>query len=44
MLTANNAERDIVRVLDAGANDFIIKPFQPQVLLARLHPFLKSVA
>jgi DNA-binding response OmpR family regulator len=42
MLTAKNTERDTVRALDAGANDFIIKPFQPQELLARLRRFLKA--
>ncbi|KQV52281.1 response regulator transcription factor [Massilia sp. Root335] len=40
MLTAKNTERDTVRALDAGANDFIIKPFQPQELLARLRRYL----
>jgi DNA-binding response OmpR family regulator len=44
MLTAKNTERDTVRALDAGADDFIIKPFQPQELLARLRRFLKSPA
>jgi DNA-binding response OmpR family regulator len=42
MLTAKNTERDTVRALDAGADDFIIKPFQPQELLARLRRFLKT--
>jgi DNA-binding response OmpR family regulator len=41
MLTAKNTERDSVRALDAGADDFIIKPFQPQELLARLSRFIK---
>lgn len=41
MLTAKNTERDTVRALEAGANDFIIKPFQPQDLLARLRRVLK---
>ena len=41
MLTAKNTERDTVRALDAGANDFIIKPFQPQELLARLRRFIE---
>lgn len=36
MLTAKNQEQDIVRALDAGANDYIVKPFQPNELLARL--------
>lgn len=36
MLTAKTQERDIVRALDAGANDYVLKPFQPQELLARV--------
>ncbi|HWU97547.1 MAG TPA: response regulator transcription factor [Oxalicibacterium sp.] len=40
MLTAKTMEQDIVRALDAGANDFILKPFQPNELLARLRRFL----
>lgn len=36
MLTAKTQERDIVRALDAGANDYILKPFQPAELLARV--------
>lgn len=40
MLTAKNMEQDIVRALDAGANDFVLKPFQPNELLARLRRFL----
>lgn len=41
MLTAKSQERDIVRALDAGANDYVLKPFQPQELMARLRRFLK---
>jgi DNA-binding response OmpR family regulator len=44
ILTAKNTEREIVRALDASTNDFIIKPFQPQELLARLRCFLKTPA
>lgn len=44
MLTAKNTERDTVRALDAGASDFIIKPFQPQELLARLRRYLDPAA
>lgn len=36
MLTSKSHERDIVRALDAGANDYVVKPFQPEELLARL--------
>lgn len=42
MLTAKTLERDIVGALDAGANDYIVKPFQPNELLARLRRFLKN--
>ncbi|MDE2600266.1 MAG: response regulator [Rhodocyclaceae bacterium] len=40
MLTAKTMEHDIVRALDAGANDYVLKPFQPNELLARLRRFL----
>jgi DNA-binding response OmpR family regulator len=36
MLTAKSQEGDIVRALDAGANDYIIKPFKPEELKARI--------
>jgi DNA-binding response OmpR family regulator len=36
MLTAKSQERDIVRALDAGASDYIVKPFKPEELKARI--------
>jgi len=36
MLTARDAAADIVRALDAGADDYLAKPFAFAVLLARL--------
>ncbi len=36
MLTAKDAASDIVRGLDAGADDYLTKPFSFEILLARL--------
>jgi DNA-binding response OmpR family regulator len=44
MLTAKNTERDTVRALDSGADDFVSKPFQPNELLARVRRLLRVVA
>lgn len=44
VLTAKTMERDIVRALDAGANDYVLKPFQPNELLARVRRFLSLPA
>lgn len=44
MLTANSQEQDIVRALDAGANDYVVKPFQPNELLARVRRLIKATA
>ncbi|MBW8830485.1 MAG: response regulator transcription factor [Burkholderiales bacterium] len=41
MLTARSLERDIVRALEAGANDYVVKPFQPQELLARVRRYVR---
>lgn len=40
MLTAKSQERDCVRALDAGANDYIVKPFRPEELVARVRRLL----
>lgn len=40
MLTAKSLERDIVRALEAGAADYVVKPFQPQELMARVRRLL----
>jgi DNA-binding response OmpR family regulator len=36
MLTGSDAETDVIRGLDSGANDYIAKPFRSNELLARL--------
>jgi len=41
MLTGRSKEADIVRGLDVGADDYIVKPFNPLVFMARLKAVLK---
>jgi DNA-binding response OmpR family regulator len=42
MLTGQDSESDTVRGLDAGANDYVTKPFRFGVLLARVRAHLRS--
>jgi two-component system KDP operon response regulator KdpE len=44
MLTVRSAEKDKVRALDAGADDYVVKPFSIQELLARVRALLRRVA
>ena len=44
MLTARNAEQDIVRGLEIGADDYIAKPFSTPVVLARIKAVLRRAA
>ena len=44
MLTALALSEDIVKGLDAGADDYIVKPFSAQELLARIRARLRRVA
>jgi two-component system phosphate regulon response regulator PhoB len=41
MLTARGDEADRVAGLDAGADDYIVKPFSPRELLARIRAVLR---
>jgi len=41
MLTARTASEDIVRGLDAGADDYVTKPFDRKILLARVNAVLR---
>ncbi len=42
MLTSKTNEGDVIRALDAGADDYITKPFNPVELLARLRRYIKE--
>ena len=41
MLTAKGDERDVVTGLEAGADDYVTKPFSPKVMLARVNALLR---
>ena len=41
ILSVQNSEEDIVKALDAGANDYLVKPFRTGELLARLRSALR---
>jgi DNA-binding response OmpR family regulator len=36
MLTSNGTTRDIVKAFELGANDYIVKPYKPMELVARI--------
>ena len=42
MLTARKQEQDIVTALELGANDYLVKPFIPEELVARLARLLEG--
>jgi DNA-binding response OmpR family regulator len=42
--TARSGEAEMVRLLDAGADDYLVKPFTTQQLLARLRAVLRRTA
>lgn len=43
MLTARNDDMDVVAGLEAGADDYVVKPVQPRVLEARIRAVLRRV-
>ena len=43
-LSAHDRDEEIVRALSLGANDYIVKPFSPSELLARIEATLRSRA
>lgn len=40
MLSGKTLEREVITALDAGANDYVTKPFQPDELMARVRRLL----
>lgn len=42
VITANKEDEQIIEALETGADDYITKPFNEPVLLARLHTHLRS--
>ena len=42
--TARDDEREIVRLLDAGADDYIVKPFSAEQVDARIRALLRRTA
>ena len=44
MLTAKSDEQDVVKALDSGATDYVVKPFQPKALMARIRRLVEPDA
>jgi len=44
MLTVRNTERDKVQALDVGADDYVVKPFGSEELMARIRAALRRTA
>lgn len=42
MLSVRNLEKDLVTGFDMGANDYLVKPFKPEDLVARLKRLLNT--
>ena len=40
MISAEQEEKKMKQALDAGANDFIVKPFSPQVLVKKIEAIM----
>ena len=43
IITANNSAKDISNILNLGADDYIVKPFDYDILEARIHAVIRRV-
>jgi DNA-binding response OmpR family regulator len=43
VLSSHSADQEIIRALELGANDYVTKPFNPGVLLARIRRHMHTV-
>ena len=44
MVTARSVREDIIEAMEAGVNNYIVKPFTPQVLKEKIDQILGAVA
>lgn len=44
IVSARDADEDIIKALDLGADEFVTKPFSPRVLIARLQANLRRLS
>ena len=44
MLSSKDSSNDKIKFLDAGADDYLVKPFNPQELIARLKTIYRRVS
>ena len=41
MITTEAEKQNVITALKAGANNYVVKPFTPEIIKAKLAPFLK---